>query len=72
MQFTIKIDCKNAAFEDVPGVEISRLLRLVAKDVAILGSTLGGKLQVTKYWPDNYLLRDINGNPVGFATFTEN
>jgi hypothetical protein len=51
MQFTLKIDCDNAAFEDSPGHEIATILRVTAKRLEN-GRTSGP-------------LIDANGNKVG-------
>ncbi len=56
MKFKIEIECNNAAFGDLPGFEVARLLRGVADEVDerdILPGETGP-------------LRDYNGNRVGF------
>lgn len=54
MELIIRIKCDNAAFEGDPGLEVARILREYADDVAD-GVALNRKL------------RDINGNTVGSA-----
>ncbi len=55
MKLTLTISMDNAAFEDMPGVELARILRTVARQIE--GSEHGdsGKFPVL----------DINGNNVG-------
>jgi hypothetical protein len=56
-KFTIEIDCGNAAFDDSVCIEISRILRDLAK-----------KMEWDENANRNYMLRDSNGNNVGIAT----
>lgn len=56
MEFTIKIDCDNAAFDQAPEAEVARILRDVAQRV-VQGQT-------------TVMLFDYNGNQVGEARFT--
>ena len=61
MKFTLEINCDNAAFEDFPEQEISRILTEAAMIVEVGGSIVPGSI-----------LRDINGNTVGsFKTVQE-
>jgi len=56
--FTVEIDMDNAAFEDSPTGELSRILRKLAKEIADGTET------------DTVIkLRDINGNTVGTAIY---
>lgn len=52
MQIKITIDCDNAAFDDMPGMEVSRILKGIA------GRMLYGI-------PKDEVIMDINGNKVG-------
>ena len=57
MRVTITIDMDNAAFEDTPGIEVARILKVVAE-----------RVQADPSNPDDWgapRLRDINGNAVG-------
>jgi hypothetical protein len=60
MKYTVEIYCDNAAFEEEPAREIVRILRHVADQLA---------------WeyvpPDVIQLRDLNGNRVGRAVYSE-
>jgi len=58
MQYNIKIDMDNAAFEDDNTGEIARILRELADRITRGGELLPG---------DRENLRDINGNTVGAA-----
>jgi hypothetical protein len=51
MEFSIEMDCDNAAFEDDPAEEIARILNVTA-----------GKLRSGRHGGD---LVDVNGNRVG-------
>lgn len=58
MQFDLSIDCDNEAFTDDPTAEVARILRNLAD-------------RLTGASPDeDYPLRDVNGNRVGKAEFT--
>lgn len=54
MEFTVRFDCDNAAFDPDPGPEIARILRVVAQQVED-GEDASKSLNT----------RDINGNVVG-------
>ena len=62
MTFTLTIQCDNAAFEDVPAIEVARILHQFAARL--------------EYAPPPFercngaVLRDINGNTVGRVTIT--
>ena len=60
MNITISIDCDNAAFDPMPGYEISRILSDLAQqlhgDLADLADQEGEIYRT---------LKDINGNRVG-------
>ena len=58
MTFTLTIDCDNAAFEDLPGGEVARLLREVA---AKLDRFDGNRGKIV----------EENGNSVGAWRFGE-
>jgi hypothetical protein len=58
MKFKVEIDCGNAAFDGDPGTEVSRILEDLARRV-------GDHMPVIN---DKFVLYDINGNKVGFAT----
>lgn len=55
MEYTIKINCDNAAFKDDPAPEIARIL----EDLAFKLRSDWGTSEIK--------LRDINGNIVGSA-----
>jgi len=57
-KFIVEIKTSNAAFEDDCNFEIARILKKLAQDLEI---GMG----------DSTILRDINGNRVGFAEFDE-
>jgi hypothetical protein len=60
MKYVIEIDCDNDSFEGDPAREIRRLLRHIADELA------------WEYVPPDVLcLHDLNGNPVGTATYSE-
>lgn len=61
MKYTIKIECDNAAFEDVPGNEIARILRELADKVD--GGQDPTDCDATVY--------DYNGNRVGEAKLSD-
>ena len=52
MQIKIIINCENEAFSDLPGMEVSRILRELC-DEMLYGV------------PKDKILRDVNGNTVG-------
>jgi len=54
MDYTITINCDNAAFEENPAIEISRILKEFSERLSE-GALLDCKI------------RDVNGNVVGFA-----
>jgi hypothetical protein len=58
--FIIVIKCDNAAFDEVPGIEVARILRELADLVD--HDDLPGPIGIP--------LRDVNGNRVGSA-YTE-
>jgi len=58
MRFEVHVGMDNAAFEDVPGDELARILRYVANQVDARPGPLS---------TDPIRLYDINGNRVGFA-----
>jgi len=65
MNFRVFVNCDNAAFDDVTGFngrgeETARILREIAD-----------RISRTEELPDYITLRDINGNDVGRATFSE-
>lgn len=61
MKAVIEINMDNAAFEEVPGVELARILR-----------ELAGRLDESGEVEPGYRnLRDINGNGVGFCQIQE-
>lgn len=62
MTFTIKIECDNAAFSDVPLTETARILRKVVDALE------NDELTETS---SPMRLRDCNGNRVGSAEFAE-
>lgn len=64
MTVTITITCDNAAFEDYPGEEIARILRVLAQDAENVPDMPRAD------W-DGYKVRDINGNTVGRVTVTD-
>lgn len=56
MQYFVKLNCDNAAFEENPGVELARILRELAAKVE----------QFTfEHQTTTFPVRDINGNKVG-------
>lgn len=57
MDYTIKINCDNAAFDDL-AEELARILRREADRLTEWGAI-----------PPDATLMDINGNKVGAATF---
>jgi hypothetical protein len=58
MNFTLTIDCNNAAFEEDAAAEVARILR-----------TLASKLENGQtYFPNVF---DINGNTVGLAQLND-
>ena len=58
MNFTLNIDCDNAAFEEDASAEVARILR-----------TLADKLDNGQsYFPNVF---DLNGNTVGLAQFND-
>lgn len=61
MELKIRIEMDNAAFEDEPSVEVSRILRKIIKEID------GLSLSVGTYIP----LMDANGNKVGTAEVAE-
>lgn len=64
MQFILTIECDNDAFVDYPGQEVADVLTRLADRVRTADP--GGRDQ-----SDPFVLRDINGNRVGTAYFTE-
>jgi hypothetical protein len=58
MNFTLNIDCDNAAFEEDSSAEVARILRTLA-DKLDNGQT---------YFPNVF---DLNGNGVGLAQFND-
>jgi len=63
MNFRVFMNCDNAAFDDHGHGELARILNALAKTIAE-----AKELPV----PFSYVtLRDINGNDVGRATFSE-
>jgi hypothetical protein len=56
-KFKLEIKMDNAAFGDSPELELSRILELLAEDVA------DGVCET-------YSIRDVNGNTVGKATWS--
>ena len=64
MRFKLEIVCDNAAFEDDPRQEVSRILSDVAADMpdhGLNGAVTGFAVNV----------RDINGNTVGEYSFSD-
>jgi hypothetical protein len=58
MQFTVTIDCDNAAFEDAgPEFEVARILEKLASNLTEYGPIHAG------------ILADANGNEVGSFAF---
>ncbi len=55
MKLKIEIDCDNAAFDDEPATELSRILRVLA------GRIEEGYLPEFNGWQ----ILDVNGNTVG-------
>jgi len=60
MNFRVFVNCDNAAFDDHGHGELARILTTLA-------STIAGAAELPEY----VTLRDINGNDVGRATFSE-
>lgn len=60
MRLTVEIDMKGAAFEDLPGSEIARILRIQAE-----------RLDNCDFMSGKDNLRDINGNICGFVKVEE-
>jgi hypothetical protein len=56
-KFKVEIKTDNAAFGDNPEIELSRILELLAEEVA------DGACET-------YSIRDVNGNTVGKATWS--
>ena len=56
MKATITINMDNAAFEELPSIELARILQKLAEHIS------GYELV---YAPETYTLKDINGNTVG-------
>lgn len=56
MDFTITIEMDNAAFEDSPTRELSRILSELSLSLAT---------RRDERWFDDYKILDINGNTVG-------
>ena len=61
MKLTIEIEVDNAAFENLPGVEIARILEKFAHDIK--SDTLAPG--------DQWLMLDFNGNKVRVARIEE-
>ena len=59
MKYVIEIDTSTPAFEERPGAEIARILRVLA-DRILTTEALDGELLATR-------LPDRNGNPAGYA-----
>jgi len=59
MNFRVFVNCDNAAFDDHGHAEIARILNTLA-------NTIAGAEELPTYM----ILRDINGNDVGRATFS--
>ena len=55
MNATIEVEMNNAAFGDAPTLELARILRKLADDI-----------EQSRELRDLPLLRDINGNTVGW------
>jgi hypothetical protein len=55
MEFKMRFDCDNAAFDDMPEMEIARILRATADKIE------AGGVGYNRYQN----VRDINGNIVG-------
>lgn len=62
MKFTLELECNNAAFEHHPNLEIARILVTLASEV---------RESSKRNVPVLYRLRDVNGNTVGEAAWTE-
>lgn len=60
--FKVRIECEGAAFDGVSALEVGRILRDLAADIAREASELMG---------GGGSLRDINGNRCGSWSFTE-
>ena len=58
MKLTIEMNCDNAAFTEMPGMEAGRILAKLARRLQEMGL-------------DNYPLMDGNGNRVGDCKFDE-
>jgi hypothetical protein len=61
MRFTLTIDCDGAAFDGQVDDEVARILIDVADTLQYNGIRDG----------ESYSLRDLNGNRVGTAAFSE-
>jgi hypothetical protein len=61
MDVTIRINCDNAAFEELPGAEVARILRRLSEFMEFAAIDPG----------DKYDLRDLNGNKVGTCEVKE-
>lgn len=59
MDITIKINCDNAAFEDNPGAELTRILA----GLGVTFATSHSHLEPGIEWS----LRDLNGNTCGLV-----
>lgn len=59
MKFTLNIDCDNAAFDDLIGYEVARILRELASRMESDETPTAGRV------------RDANGNQVGAFSFAE-
>lgn len=65
MNYRIEINCGNAAFDEQgPHVEISRILRALARRIEAEGT---GENMEGRRGLETHTLRDINGNRVGTA-----
>ena len=63
MKLTLSIDMDNAAFDDSPGAEASRILHRLADKV--------GPMEASDALGTTWPLMDINGNKVGRAEVVE-
>ena len=63
MRLRLYIDCNNAAFGDLPGAEVARILRKLADD---LQENCAEELAMAEN-----TLRDFNGNSVGAFNVVE-
>jgi len=59
-KFRLELHCQGAAFDDAISAETARILRTLADSIE---SEFSGIL------PDEYKVRDINGNTCGAAAF---